>query len=130
MKLHILALIAVFLAAITSFAADAAPQPAALPRLVDLGADRCIPCRMMAPILDELSKDYAGQMEIVFIDVWKNREEGERYGIRAIPTQIFYGADGRELYRHEGFYPKADILAKWRELGIELKAPTVETAQQ
>jgi thioredoxin 1 len=125
MRIRIIALFAVFFAALTSFAADAAPQPAALPRLVDLGADRCIPCRMMAPILDELSKDYAGQIKVEFIDVWKNREEGERYGIRSIPTQIFYGADGRELYRHEGFYPKADIIARWKALGVELKAPVV-----
>lgn len=126
MKLPVIAFIAVFFAALTSFAADAAQQTAALPRLVDLGADRCIPCRMMAPILDELSKDYAGQIKVEFIDVWKNREEGERYGIRSIPTQIFYGADGRELYRHEGFYPKADIIARWKALGVELKAPVVE----
>ncbi|HNX05396.1 MAG TPA: thioredoxin family protein [Opitutales bacterium] len=102
---------------------EATQATASLPRLVDLGADKCIPCKMMAPILDELAAEYKGQMEVVFIDVWKNREEGERYNIRSIPTQIFYAADGRELYRHTGFYPKADILAKWKELGVELKAP-------
>jgi thioredoxin 1 len=103
------------------FAADAAS--AALPRLVDLGADKCIPCKMMAPILDELASEYKGQMEVVFIDVWKNREEGQKYGIRAIPTQIFYSAEGREVFRHTGFFPKEEILAKWKELGVELKAP-------
>jgi thioredoxin 1 len=77
---------------------------------------------MMAPILEELAAEYKGQMEVVFIDVWKDRAAGAKYGIRAIPTQIFYAADGRELFRHTGFYPKADILAKWRELGVELKA--------
>jgi thioredoxin 1 len=101
--------------------AGEAPAPAALPRLVDLGASKCIPCRMMAPILDELAAEYKGQMEVVFIDVWKDREAGRKYGIAAIPTQIFYSADGRELFRHTGFYPKADILAKWKELGVELK---------
>jgi thioredoxin 1 len=106
------------------------PKPAALPRLVDLGASKCIPCKMMAPILDELSKEYAGQMDVVFIDVWKDREAGERYGISAIPTQIFFSADGKELYRHTGFYPKADILAKWKALGVELKAPAQEAAKQ
>ncbi len=99
------------------------PKPAALPRLVDLGADKCIPCKMMAPILDELASEYKGQMEVVFIDVWKNREEGQKYGIRAIPTQIFYSAEGREVFRHTGFFPKEEILAKWKELGVELKAP-------
>lgn len=95
----------------------------ALPRLVDLGADKCIPCKMMAPILSELEKEYAGQLKVVFIDVWKNREEGARYGIRVIPTQIFFAASGKELFRHEGFYAKKDILAKWAELGVVLRTP-------
>jgi thioredoxin 1 len=101
-------------------AGDAKPS---LPRLVDLGADKCIPCKMMAPILAELAQEYAGQLDVVFIDVWKKREEAPRYGIRVIPTQIFYGADGKELFRHLGFFAKNDILAKWKELGVELKEP-------
>ncbi len=107
-------------------AADPAPSPAAppaLPKLVDVGADRCIPCRMMAPILAELSKEYAGQFDVVFVDVWKTRGEAEHYGIRVIPTQIFYDATGKELFRHEGFYPKKEILAKWKALGFELREP-------
>ncbi len=111
-------------AAAASVAADAgAPQSAALPRLVDLGADKCIPCKMMAPILDELKTAYAGQFDVEFIDVWKNPDAGKSYGIRSIPTQIFYDAGGQELFRHEGFFPKEDILAKWKELGVELKTP-------
>ena len=91
-----------------------------LPKLVDLGADKCMPCRMMAPILDELKKDYAEKFEVVFIDVWKNAEEGGKFRIRFIPTQIFYDPDGKELYRHEGFYSKEDILRKWKELGHDM----------
>jgi len=112
-------------------AADGAPAAEAkpaFPRLVDLGADKCIPCKMMAPVLAELAKEYAGQLDVVFIDVWKNREEGPRHGIRVIPTQIFYGADGKELFRHEGFFAKKDILAKLKELGVELKEPATPTA--
>jgi thioredoxin 1 len=97
----------------------ATPSTSGLPRLVDLGADSCIPCKMMAPILDDLKKEYAGRMEVVFIDVWKKREEAGRYGIQLIPTQIFYGADGKELYRHQGFMGKEDILATWKRLGYE-----------
>ena len=101
-------------------AADAQP---ALPRLVDLGAGKCIPCKQMKPILDDLTRNYADQFSVVFIDVWENREEGGKYGIRMIPTQIFYGADGKELARHEGFMAKKDILAKWKELGVEVREP-------
>jgi len=92
---------------------------APLPRLVDLGADKCIPCGMMAPILEELKGTYAGKLGVEFIDVWKKRDEAGKYGVQMIPTQIFYGADGKELYRHQGFIGKEDILAKWRELGYD-----------
>ncbi|MHC4737839.1 MAG: thioredoxin family protein [Planctomycetota bacterium] len=91
-----------------------------LPRLVDLGADKCIPCKMMAPILEELKKEYAEIFDVEFIDVWKNPDAGNKYGIRLIPTQIFFDTSGKELFRHEGFFGKDDILAKWKELGIEL----------
>ena len=92
-----------------------------LPRLVDLGAGKCIPCKMMAPILEELKRDYAGGLEVIFIDVWEHPNESEEYGIRLIPTQIFYDVSGRELFRHEGFISKEDILAKWKELGVQLQ---------
>lgn len=92
----------------------------ALPRLVDLGAGKCIPCKMMAPILEELRKEYAGRLEVEFIDVWKTPDEAKKYKINIIPTQIFYDAPGKELFRHEGFISKEDILSKWKEFGIEL----------
>jgi thioredoxin 1 len=97
-----------------------AGQGQALPRLVDLGATKCIPCKMMAPILEDLKKTYAGKMDVQFIDVWENPEAGKKYGINVIPTQIFYDATGKELFRHEGFFGKDDILAKWKEFGVEL----------
>jgi thioredoxin 1 len=92
-----------------------------LPRLVDLGAHKCIPCKMMAPILEELKTEYAGRFKVDFIDVWENPDVGAEYDIRMIPTQIFYDASGKELFRHEGFFSKADILTKWKELGIEIE---------
>ncbi len=95
---------------------------AALPRLVDLGAGKCIPCKKMAPILEELKKEYAGRMEVEFIDVWKDPDADKAYGIEMIPTQIFYDANGTELFRHTGFFGKEDILGKWKELGVEFKS--------
>jgi thioredoxin 1 len=97
-----------------------AGQRQALPRLIDLGATKCIPCKMMAPILEDLKKTYAGKIDVQFIDVWENPDAGKKYGINVIPTQIFYDAQGKELFRHEGFYGKEDILTKWKELGVEL----------
>jgi thioredoxin 1 len=98
-----------------------AVDPVKLPRLVDLGADKCIPCKMMKPVLDELRSEYKGILDVVFIDVWKDEAAGQKYGIRVIPTQIFIDPDGKELFRHEGFFSKKDILAKWKTLGFEIK---------
>jgi thioredoxin 1 len=92
--------------------------PRKLPRLVDLGATKCIPCKLMAPILEELKTTYAGKMEIQFIDVWENPTAGREYGIRIIPTQIFYDASGKELFRHEGYFGRDDILGVWQKHGI------------
>ncbi len=106
---------------VTASPAEAAVQSSAsLPRLVDLGAKKCIPCKMMAPILEELKKEFAGVLNVDFIDVWQNPSSAKKYGIQVIPTQIFYDANGKELYRHEGFFAKEDILAKWKELGVKL----------
>lgn len=76
----------------------------------------------MAPIVAELTKEFAGQLDVVFIDVWKNPGAGKAYGIQVIPTQIFYDASGKERFRHEGFMAKKDILAKWKQIGVELSA--------
>jgi thioredoxin 1 len=91
-----------------------------LPRLLDLGADRCIPCKMMAPLLEELKTTYKGKLKVDFIDVWKNPDEAKKYKLSVIPTQIFYDSAGKELYRHEGFFSKEDIIAKWKEFGVDL----------
>ena len=106
--------------AATTAAAAASDATAKLPKLLDLGATKCIPCKAMAPILEELKKEYAGKMQVEFIDVWQNEDAGKKYGVEMIPTQIFYDANGKELFRHTGFFGKEDILAKWKELGVDI----------
>ncbi len=106
-------------------AATWAAEPAKLPKLIDLGADKCIPCKAMAPILEGLKKEYAGKMDVEFIDVWKNPDAGRAHKIKLIPTQIFFAASGKELFRHEGFYGKEDILGKWKELGVDISGGKV-----
>lgn len=96
---------------------------AALPRLLDLGATKCVACKALAPILEDLGATFAGQLKVEFIDVWENPDAGPKYGLRMIPTQIFFAADGRELFRHEGFISREDILAKWAEFGVVLREP-------
>ncbi len=92
----------------------------ALPRLLDLGAGKCIPCKLMAPILEQLKREFAGKMQVQFLDVDKNPDLITKYSVSIIPTQIFFDASGKELFRHEGFMSKQDILAKWQELGVDL----------
>lgn len=89
----------------------------AMPRFVDLGAHECKACKEMAPILKELQAEYEGRAIVEFIDVWKNPEAGQEYSLRLIPTQIFYDRQGKEVWRHEGFLSKGDIVAKLAELG-------------
>jgi len=98
----------------------AAPPRTPLPKLLDLGSVTCIPCKMMVPILEELKTQYADRFEVELIDIHKDEAAAETYDIRVIPTQIFLDASGKELWRHEGFISKEDILGKWKELGVSL----------
>jgi len=97
--------------------ADAVPVKGMV-TMVDLGADSCIPCKMMAPIIKKLEKAYRGKAAIVFIDVWKDKSPAKRFGIRAIPTQIFFDKEGKEVYRHTGFMGEADIVGQLKKMGV------------
>lgn len=105
----------------TEASATAVPTPGPRPKLVDLGAGKCIPCKKMAPIIEEAKKLYEGKADIEFIDVWENKSAGEPYGIRMIPTQIFFDATGKEVFRHEGFFPMEDIQKQFESMGVTLK---------
>ncbi|MCX5822120.1 MAG: thioredoxin domain-containing protein [Deltaproteobacteria bacterium] len=89
--------------------------------MVDLGAGACIPCKLMAPILEKLEKQYAGRAAVVFLDVWKDQAPARRFGIRTIPTQIFFDKDGKEVYRHEGFLSEEEIVRRFNDMGVKLK---------
>ena len=80
--------------------------------MLDLGAKKCIPCKMMAPVLENVGKYYDGKAAIVFIDVWENPDVTSKYMIQTIPTQIFYDRKGNERERHTGFLDEARIKAK------------------
>jgi thioredoxin 1 len=86
--------------------------------MLDLGASSCIPCKMMAPIIERVEKNYKGKAAIIFVDVWKNQEPAKRFGIRAIPTQIFFDKQGKEVYRHVGFMSEAAIVAQLKKMGV------------
>lgn len=100
------------------------PAPETLPvpgmvTMVDLGAGKCIPCKLMAPILAQAERDYRGRAAVAFIDVWEQPAQAERFGIKLIPTQIFFTADGKEALRHEGFLDRKGIDAVMARLGVQ-----------
>ncbi len=88
---------------------------------VELGSVRCIPCKLMQPIMKDIEKDYAGQVKVVFHDVWT--PEGEPFAasfkIRVIPTQVFLDKDGEEYFRHEGFFPKEELVKVLKQKGVK-----------
>ncbi|MHC1752469.1 thioredoxin family protein [Humidesulfovibrio sp.] len=84
--------------------------------LVDLGTNSCIPCKMMAPILVELEKEYRGKAAVVFVDLRQDNEAARKFRVRAIPTQIFFDKAGREVFRHEGFMDKKSIVERLNKL--------------
>lgn len=87
--------------------------------MLDLGAKKCIPCKMMAPIIEKLKRTYKGKASIVFIDVWEHNEQVRKYGIRAIPTQIFFDKNGEEVYRHIGFMGEKAIVRQFEKMGVK-----------
>ena len=78
---------------------------------VELGSVRCIPCKQMQPVMASIEKKYGDQIKVVFYDVWKDEEAdyADKYKIKLIPTQVFLDANGKEIHRHEGFYPEKEI---------------------
>ena len=89
------------------------------PTVVDLGARSCIPCKKMAPILEDLSREYKGKANVLFIDVHEDMPAADRFKVRMIPTQIFFDARGQEVKRHIGFMDKADILKELKAAGLK-----------
>lgn len=116
-------------AAAAVVAGAAAPALAApRPRLVELGSDKCASCKAMSPVLDALRAAHPATLQVDFIDVFKDPEQAEAFKVRIIPSQAFLAPDGRELYRHTGFFSAAAIEAKWAELGFPLTAANAANA--
>ncbi|MCX5853639.1 MAG: thioredoxin family protein [Deltaproteobacteria bacterium] len=87
--------------------------------MVDLGAASCVPCKMMAPILDKLEKRYQAKAAVVFIDLRYNQEAAQQFRVQAIPTQIFFDKDGREINRHIGYMNEEAIVAQLKSMGVQ-----------
>jgi thioredoxin 1 len=85
---------------------------------IELGADKCIPCKAMQPVMREIAQENKGTIQVVFYDVWKTPKYAKDYGIQMIPTQVFIDKNSEEIFRHVGFYPKEDIIKMLKEKHI------------
>lgn len=89
------------------------------PSMVDFGADGCKPCDMMTPILKTLGEKYAGKANVLFVHVRRQQVLASRYGIQSIPVQVFFDADGKEVFRHVGFLAQDEVEKKLKEIGVQ-----------
>lgn len=103
----------------TSGKATAKADPI-LVTFVEIGAARCIPCKAMQPIMKAVEEEYKGQVKVIFHDVWtpQGKADAMKYNIRMIPTQVFLDKDGKEYYRHEGYFPKEDLVKIIKMQGV------------
>jgi len=90
-----------------------------LPTIAELGSSTCIPCKQMKPLLEELATEYEGKLNVVIVEIYEHRELAQQYGIMAIPTQIVFDSNGKEITRHMGFWPREEIIAQLEKMGID-----------
>jgi thioredoxin 1 len=107
------------------FAEEAKPVPspvkqAPLATFIELGSVNCVPCKAMRPVMTDIETSYDGKVKVLFYDVWTKEGEpyGRKFGIRVIPTQVFLDKDGKEFFRHEGFFLASDIKKMLADRGI------------
>lgn len=79
---------------------------------IELGSVRCIPCREMQPIMKSIEEKYGSQVKVVFYDVWTplGKPMADKYNVQLIPTQVFLDANGKEFFRHEGFFSEEGLI--------------------
>lgn len=107
---------------VSVFAQDKQKENNSKPKVtfVELGSVNCIPCKQMQPVMKAIEEKYGEQVKVVFHDVWKDEEKhfAEKYKIKLIPTQVFLDENGKEFFRHEGFYPEAEIDKLLKSKGL------------
>ena len=88
---------------------------------IDLGSVRCIPCQQMQPVMRSIEEKYAGQVKVIFYDVWtpEGSPYADQYNIQVIPTQVFLDEKGEEYYRHQGFFPEEELIKVLNQKGVK-----------
>lgn len=87
---------------------------------IELGSVRCIPCQKMQIVMKSIESKYASSVKVEFHDVWtpEGKPFGDKYGIEAIPTQVFLDENGKEFFRHEGYFPEEDLVKVLKSKGV------------
>ena len=109
-------------AAAASVATGVAGAQAGLPRLIEFSSVRCLPCSAMAPIMEQLKQAAPDKFSVEVIDIDQHHDVAVAYKAVSVPLLVFLDGNGKELFRHFGFWPKSAILDKWRELGVEWRS--------
>ncbi len=88
---------------------------------IELGSVRCIPCQQMQPVMKSVEEKYGKDVKVVFHDVWTEAGApyAKQYGIEAIPTQVFLDKDGREFFRHIGYFPEEELVKVLQTKGVK-----------
>jgi thioredoxin 1 len=124
LKIKKIALLTTVLISIVTLPVLANPQASAKPivTFIELGSVKCIPCKAMQPVMESIRGKYKDQVNVIFYDVWtkEGAPYGQQYRIRVIPTQIFLDENGKEYYRHEGFFPEEELVKILASGGVKL----------
>ncbi len=88
---------------------------------IELGSVRCIPCQQMQPVMKSIEEKYGKDVKVVFHDVWTEAGApyAKQYGIEAIPTQVFLDKDGKEFFRHVGYFPEEELVKVLQQKGVK-----------
>ena len=107
------------------------PEPAAKPavtnsatakiKFLEIGSDKCIPCKQMKVVTENIVKKYGDELAFQYIDIYENKDVADDYKIQLIPTQIFYNPKGVEIFRHVGYFPEEKIDSLLQANGLKMK---------
>jgi thioredoxin 1 len=88
---------------------------------IELGSVRCIPCQKMEAVLDSIRKKYPQDVKVIFYDVWTKagKPYGKKYGVKSIPTQVFLDENGKEYFRHIGYFAEKEVVKILKKKGVE-----------
>ncbi len=86
--------------------------------MLELGSVGCIPCEQMKPVMEKLRTSYRGKLDVIFVDVRKDRDTAHKFGVYVIPTQVFLDKNGKEFHRHIGFYGYEEIMPMLKKAGL------------